>query len=292
MIDRIRSFLTVLEEGSLNRAAKRLGIAQPTLSRQIQSLEQEIGGPLFERNASGMLPTDLGFQTRDLLRPIVQQYDIAWDELRKFSGGRQTSLRVGYLGLAAARFLNPALTALKQEFPDLKLLLFDLVPADQLRMLHNGELDIAIIGEEVGAREDGFYKRCAKELGILAVVAQAHPLASRKSIRLADLADEYFIGVSDEAVPGRNAWNEKLCKKAGFKPHFSANTTDVSETFTRVASEGAVALLPDYVQGNPPPGISYLPITDDWAIWRMFVLRQRGKGSPASRKAFDILGHE
>jgi len=292
MLDRIRSFLTVLEEGSLNRAAKRLGIAQPTLSRQIQSLEQEIGGPLFDRETSGMRPTDLGFRTRDLLRPVLQQYDLAWDELRNYSGGSPNSLRVGYLGLSAARFLNPALAALKQEFPELKLLLFDLVPAEQLQMLHDGKLDIAIIGEEVGSREEGFYKRSARELGILAIVAQAHPLATRKSIRLADLKNEYFIGVGEEAIPGRNAWNERLCKKAGFKPRFSSNTTDVSETFTRVASEGAVALIPDYVVGNPPPGITYLPVVDDWATWKLLVLRQRGKGTHASRKLFDILGKE
>ena len=91
----------MLEAGSVNRAAGQLGIAQPTLSRHIQSLEQEIGGQLFERDNKGMLPTDLGFHLRDSFEPILKNYDLALAEACAFAQGRQQQLRVGYLGLAA-----------------------------------------------------------------------------------------------------------------------------------------------------------------------------------------------
>ena len=125
MLERIRSFLAVLEAGSVNQAANRLGVAQPTLSRHIQSLEQEIGGPLFERDTRGMLPTDLGFHLRDTLEPVLNSYDLAIADVCAFAQGRQQQVRVGYLGLAASKFLNPALSGLKESYPDIKLLLFD-----------------------------------------------------------------------------------------------------------------------------------------------------------------------
>lgn len=290
MLDRIRSFLAVLEAGSVNQAAGRLGIAQPTLSRHIQSLEQEVGGPLFERDSRGMLPTDLGFYLRDTLEPVLKNYDLAMADVRAFAQGRHQQLRIGYLGLAASRFLNPALAKLKEAYPETKLLLFDQTPAEQLEALQAGKLDVALIGQEMAARTNDFYKRRASKLGVCAVIPSDHPLAQFPELRMAQLKGEAFIGVSEQTVPGRNAWMTKLCTKAGFKPHFLTETTSVTETFTHIVSEGAVTLLPDYLSSQPPPGVAFRKITDKWAFWELFVLRQRGRGAAPTRQLVDWIG--
>jgi DNA-binding transcriptional LysR family regulator len=289
MFDRVRSFLAVMEEGSVNKAARRLGIAQPTLSRHIQSIEQETGGALFERGTKGMAPTDLGFFVRDRLKPLLVEYDMAKADIRAFAEGRHLQLRIGYIGLAAARFLNPALTELRKTHPDIKLLLFDQTPSEQLKALRNGHLDVALIGQEAAALGEDFYKRRAAKLGVCVVLPDSHPLSRKSSISMASLKGEKFIGVSEEAVPGRNQWMTNLCAKAGFKPRFIALTKDVSETFTLITSEGAVTLLPDYIDSQAPPGTAYVHITDKWAHWSFYVLRQRGKGSPAARQLVDLI---
>ncbi len=283
MFDRIRSFLAVMEEGSVNKAARRLGIAQPTLSRHIQSLEQETGGALFERGTKGMAATDLGFFVRDRLKPLLNEYDMATADIRAFADGRHLQLRIGYIGLAAARFLNPALAELRKTHPNIKLLLFDQTPSDQLKALRDGHLDVALIGQEAAALGDDFYQRRAAKLGVCAVLPDNHPLSRKSSAPMSSLKGEKFIGVSEEAVPGRNQWMINLCAKAGFKTDFIAHTKDVSETFTLVASEGAVTLLPDYIESHSLPGTCYVRISDKWAHWSFYVLRQRGKGSPAAR---------
>lgn len=290
MLARLHSFLAVMDEGSVNKASLRMGVAQPTLSRQIQSLEQEIGGPLFERGPHGMQPTDLGFFVRKKFAPIAKDYDLARAETIAFAQGRHTQLRIGYIASAAARFLSPAIKVLKDEFPDLKLLLFDQTPAEQLEALRAGMVDVALIGQEGAGLAADFYQRCRAKLRVCVALPAEHELAARKSFPLAALKSTLFIGVSEDAVPGRNRWVGQLCAKAGFRPRFVADTSNITETFTLVASEGAVSLLPDYLDGAPPPGVVFRHLSDPWARWGLYVLRQRGRGSPASRRLVDLVG--
>ncbi len=113
MIERLRALFIVLEEGSLNRAATRLHITQPSLTRQMQSLENEIGGPLLERQPSGVKPTALGQMTLNLMASILKQYDAALADLRRLARGQRTELRICYIGSAANTYLNPALSDLR-----------------------------------------------------------------------------------------------------------------------------------------------------------------------------------
>lgn len=289
MLDRIRSLIVVMEEGSVNRAARRMGVAQPTLSRHIQSLEQELGAPLFERGVWGMRPTGFGFFVRDSFAPLLQQYDSARAEAFAYVQGRQKQLRIGYIGLAASRFLNPALAKLRREFPGLRLLPFDLTPADQLKALRTGELDVAVVGQEVGAMGDDFYRRTVAKLGVCVALPADHPLAQGEPLKLSALRRELFVGVADHAVPGRNAWIVELCALAGFRPRFIARSQDIQETFTHVVGEGAVALLPDYLEGQPPAGVAYVRLADPWARWDLLVLRQRGRATPPASRLVSLL---
>jgi DNA-binding transcriptional LysR family regulator len=289
MLREIGSVLVVMEEGSVNRAAKRLGMAQPTLSRHIQALEQELGAPLFERGAWGMRATDFGYFVRDRFGPLVRDYELAMAEGLAFAKGRHGQLRVGFIGSAAARHLNPALAVLKRELPSLKLFLFDQTPFEQLQALREGKIDVAIIGQEAAAQGDEFYQRCAARLGVHAALPADHPLVGKVSLRLADLRSERFIGVSEEAVPGRNAWITALCAKSGFRPRFIANTASVAETFALVSGENAVSLIPAYWDGPPPPGVMFVPVADRHAHWKLMVLRQRGAGLSGARRLVDLI---
>ena len=133
MLDRIRSVLVIMEEGSINRAATRLGISQPTLTRQLQSFEAEVGAPLFERGSWGVRPTDLAYRLRETMVPVIRAYDQAWAEITAHAQGRQTQLRIGYLGLSVARCLTPVLGRFRKSYPEIKLWLFDQTPEEQLQ---------------------------------------------------------------------------------------------------------------------------------------------------------------
>lgn len=284
MIDRIRALLTVLNEGSVNRAAVRLRITQPALSRQMQSLENEIGGKLLERETSGVKPTGLGHALVKAMKPLVENYDSAMAGLRRQARGERSELRVGYLISAAQSMLTPALARLRQSHPEVKLKLHDLSPREQIDGLRAGELDVALIGQEgaVAARE--FYSARLGSLSVCVAVADGDDLAAQKKIALRELKGRSFIGIDEEQMPGRNQWMSALCRTAGFKPRFSVVVDGITNVLSLVASENAVTLLPAYFQEFKHPGVVFVPISEPRPKWEFIVLWQRGK-VPASTRA-------
>jgi len=277
MIDRVRALLTVIEEGSVNRAAVRLRITQPALSRQMKLLESEVGGKLLERGTSGVTPTGLGHALVKVMRPVIDSYESALAEVRRQARGLRAELRVGFLISAAQSLLSPAMDLLRVSHPEIKLKLHDMSPKEQIDALKSGELDLALIGQEgaVAARDFHSLKLCS--LGVCAALSSTDPLASRKTIAIKDLTGRDFIGVDEDQMPGRNRWIAALCRTAGFKPRFVAIPDGITHVLSMVASESAVTLLPDYFRTNTHPGIVFVPVSDPKARWDFIVLWQRGK---------------
>jgi DNA-binding transcriptional LysR family regulator len=289
MLERFRNFLVVVEEGSLNKASRRLHLTQPSLTRQIQALEQDLGGPLLERQPSGVKPTALGMAAIKLLRPITSQFDDAIADLRRQSRGQRDELRIGYLGSAAQIYLTPALTKLRALHPEAKVKLLDLTPAEQMGALAKGEIDLALIGQEGATESRDYYARKLATLSVCAALPAHHPLAQRGEVRPADLRHEHFIGAPETEVPGRNLWITRICRRAGFRPKFIADGQSIGEVFSLVASEGAVTLLPSYFSGEAPPGVVLVPVVDNEVTWDLLLLWQRGRASHVLRAMIDLL---
>lgn len=289
MLTQLRSFLAVIEEGSINRAATRLRMSQPALTRQIQALENEIGGRLLDRTAAGVSPTDAGHALVASITPVLTAYDGAFAAARRLARGQREQLRVGYLGSAAQTYLNPALAVLRRDHPGVKVKLLDLSPGEQITALRKGEIDIGLIGQEGGIAAREFYTRKLATLNVLAVVPADHPLARRKKIPLDALRGEAFIGSGEKDMPGRDRWIVQLCRKAGFRPKFMHQSDGISEMFSTVSSENAVVLVPGYMKNYPVAGAVMIPVTDAHATWDFLVVWQRGKTATIARALIDAL---
>jgi DNA-binding transcriptional LysR family regulator len=289
MIDRIRSLLTVIAEGSVNRAALRLRISQPALSRQMKALENEIGGKLLERESSGVKPTGLGHALVKSMRPIAESYDAAMADLKRLARGERSELRVGFLISAAQSVLTPALARLRQSHPDVKLRLHDMSPREQIDALRAGELDLALIGQEGAAAAREFHHTLLCSLGVCAALSDRDPLASRRRIGLKQLKDRNFIGIDEDQMPGRNRWMSALCRAAGFKPRFAIIVDGITHVLSQVVSESAVTLLPSYFSRFQHPGVVFVPLDDEAAHWDFSVLWQKGRASAPVRSLVAAL---
>jgi len=289
MLDRIRSLLAVAEEGSLNRAAVRLRLSQPALSRQMQALEHELGGALLERHSAGVRLTHLGNEAVRLLGPLAAAVESACAQIRQQARGHRAELRVGYLGSAARRYLTPALVRLREREPGVRVRLEDQSPGEQIAALRAGQIDVGLIGQEGRALSREFYTRKFDTLRLVAALPTRHALARRRSIPLAALRGEVFVGALDREVPGRNRWIQDLCRKAGFRTRFVADGGSITETFALIAAEGAVTLLPDYFAREERPGVALVPVADAWAVWDFLVVWQRGALAPALRALVEAL---
>jgi len=288
-LDLVRSLLVVLEEGSINRAAARLHLAQSTLTRQIQALEHELGGRLLERTSTGVAPTAAGHALADGMRAILDSVDATLANARRLAQGRHDQLRIGYLLYATGTHLNPALAALRRDHPEVKVKLTDLSPGEQIAALRAGTIDLAVTGQEGGSLGGEFYSRRLAQLPLLAVLHAEHALAGRPSIKLADLREEIFVGAPERDMPGRNRWVTKLCRRAGFRTRFGPEAQSLSEAFSMVVSDHVVTIVPDYVQSAPAPGVVLRRISESWATWDFIVLWQRGRAGPAVRAFLDAL---
>jgi DNA-binding transcriptional LysR family regulator len=289
MLTQLRAFLVALEEGSLNRAAIRLRMSQSALSRQMQALENEVGGALLERTTAGVRPTDAGHALAISLPRVLADYDTAMAEARRLARGQRDLIRVGYLGSAAQMFLDPALFALRQTHPEVKVKLLDLSPGEQIVALRKGEIDLALIGQEGALLSSEFYTRKLATLPVVAVMPADHPLASRKRISLKELRGERFIGSPDEDLPGRDRWITQLCRRAGFRPKFVQEAASVSQMFTLIGSEGAVTLVPTYLKSFPVAGVAMVQLSDIKATWDFLVVWQRGRTANSVRALLDAL---
>ena len=289
MLAQMRVFLVALEEGSLNRAAARLRMSQSALSRQMQALESEIGGPLLERTTSGVRPTDAGHALARAIAPVLADYDAALAEARRLARGQRDLLRVGYLGSVAQTFLDPALTALRQSHSEVKVKLLDLSPGEQIAALRKGEIDLAITGQEGGFAASEFYTRKLATLPVLAVLPADHALATKRRIALKELRGERFVSSPEEDMPGRDRWIIQLCRRAGFRPTFGQAAASISHGFSLVQGEGMAMLLPAYVKNFPTAGVAMIPLSDARATWDFLIVWQRGKASVALRALLDAL---
>lgn len=289
VIDLLRTFFVVLEEGSLNRAAKRLHVSQPSLTRLMQALEAELGGPLLERQTSGVQATALGQVVLAEMKPVIEQFEVVLTDLRRQARGQRTELRIGYLGSAAHAYLNPALAVLRREHPEVKVKLLDLTPGEQVAALRRGEIDLALIGQEGASLASEFYMLKLATLNACVALPADHHLATRHELQAADLKSEVFIGAPEGAVPGRNRWVARICRKGGFRPKFIMEGESIGEAFSMVASEGAVMVLPDYFISTPPPGTVLIPLVDESATWDLLLIWQRGRAPAVLKAMVDLL---
>ena len=290
MLPQIRAFLVVSEEGSINRAAERLRLSQSALSRQIQGLEHEIGGPLLERTSSGITLTPGGLALQARIGPVLAGYDRAVMEVRRIIRGEQNIIRIGYLPSAAKEYLAGPLKQVRAEHPDLVLKLLDLSPGEQIAALRAGEIDVGMTDEsaEVLARE--FYTRVLASMPSVVALPEQHPLRNQSSIRLAQLKNEVFVKTDESQVPGATRRNNAYCWKYGkFRPRYVGPSRDLADAFQIIVNENAVAILPNFMRHNAATGITLLPLADQEVTWKLLVVWQRGKSSKALRTLLDAL---
>jgi len=290
MIVQIRSFLTVVEEGSLHRAAARLRISQPALSRQMQALEHELGGRLLERMATGVSPTAGGQALVKRMGAVLASYDLAMSDTRRALRGETNELRIAYMPAAAKQYLKGPLTEVRRSFPETVVKLVGLLPGPQIIALRAGEIDIGITNESGELLAGEFYTRDLAKIPSYIALPEQHRLATRDRVRLSDLKDEVFVSLDSQRAPGLDRRLEAYCKRYGkFRPKFHGPAQGLAHGFELVANENAVFLLPAYAIDDSPPGVVILPLADADVTWRILVMWRRGRAGGALKALLNAL---
>jgi LysR family transcriptional regulator, benzoate and cis,cis-muconate-responsive activator of ben and cat genes len=186
----LRYFVAVAEEGNISRAAKKIFLTQPALSRQIKALEEEIGQCLLERQAHSIRLTPAGEALLGEARELLQHAEQVVEQVR--AAGQGLRLRVGYAPSLAAGILSLAVENFTQTHPKARVEMFDLSTAEMLAGLEAGKLDVALTVVQPDATRGLKWTPILRSVWQLAV-NRNHPLAGRRRVTAAEVAQEPLL---------------------------------------------------------------------------------------------------
>jgi DNA-binding transcriptional LysR family regulator len=292
VLEKLRLFLVVLEEGSLRRVAGRLHISQSAITRQLQLLELDLGGRVLERTSAGVRPTNGGHVLAAKAKLLLTNYDSTMAEVRRMVRGESERLRIGYIASAVQEYLGPALAVLRRAYPKLKVKMLDQTPGEMIIALRQGEIDLALTLHGADLLSRDFYARKLATVRSLVVLPVSHRFATQRQVSLSQLKDETFTRGSDDVVPGYNQRIVQFCRKyGGFRPRMVTidGATGLAESLTLSADEDAISIQPAFISHLNVPNAVMVPIADAGATWDLFVVWQRGKAATPLRALLSEL---
>ncbi len=236
-------FLTVAKEGNVTRAARKLYTAQPSLSRQIHKLEEELGAPLFDRSRRGMRLTTVGETFLHYVERGFAQFDAGRQAVQDLLGPEHGHVRLAFLPAVGADLLPGALAAYRARYPGVQFTLRQSRTLETLRWLASGEVDLCIATALPYNRDDGEFGRAPLLVEELyAALPPTHRLAAQGQLAVQDLRDEAFVLVSGGS--GLRRVIEAACQQVGFLPHVAVEGEDLATVRGLVAAGLGVSLLP------------------------------------------------
>ncbi|MFC4056804.1 LysR family transcriptional regulator [Planomonospora corallina] len=265
--DALRLLDAVARTGSFTAAAAELNYTQSAVSRRIASLEQQAGGPLFERLPRGVRPTPAGELLWEHARAVLNRLARARDDLAGIHGGYRGRVRVGAFATANVALVPAALRAFRQEFPEVELTPVEGPSGGLLRRMREGGLDLAVVsdypsglpygggdrgGEGGGGAE--FTELTADELFV--ALPRDHPLAEGAPgdpVDLRDLREETWI---EAPPPGGRTMLADACARAGFTPRASIRISEWTGKYGFVAAGLGVTLVPALAVPAVPEGLA------------------------------------
>ena len=253
----LRYFVAVAEEGSLTVAAtRRLHTAQPSLSRQIRDLEDEVGVPLLARSVRGVELTAAGRVFLDHARLVLGQADVAVEAARRAAQPEKPTFAMGFLTGQEVDWLPEATRLLRDELPNLDVRVSSGYSPRLAEELQRGKLDVAFLRRE--PQPDVAYKTVVNE-PLVVILPSDHALAARKSIDVRALRGETFIGLSD--VPHvLRAIVKKYLRKQGVKLEPAHEIDNFAMGISLVASTRGVTILPAYAANYLPWSVVSRPL--------------------------------
>jgi DNA-binding transcriptional LysR family regulator len=256
----LRYFLAVGEALNFTRAAARLRVAQPALSRQIQGLEHEIGVNLLHRSSRGVMLTAEGKLFLKEVRELLKQADESVEKVRALARGEYGELHIGYAPVPTTEILPPALAAFQKAVPRVKVLLHDLSSDELIAGLRNATLELALMMQPIDEQTAGIEFEILRTYSYCVALTAAHPFARLKSIPLKKLAAEPLVGLSRKDYPESYRFIERLFRPVSVKPRIAVECDSASSLIMEVES-GGIALVTTVFKRVAGKRLLYRPLT-------------------------------
>ncbi len=273
----------------MSRAAARLFISQPAISRQIRELEEEWGVSLFVRKSQGMSLTPEGEMAFKLARKVLSQALDLENTMKGLGSNRPRRLSIGYIATALPGFLSKALRRFYDQYPDIDLEIREMNPVHQVEALESGDLDLALLGTACDSLKDRFEVVHLAKIPLGVALPDHHLASLRKSVTMSDLTDEKWITLDEKLFPGRKELIEKLEQSVGQALKIQSKAQSLSEILGRVATGAGIAVLPMDVAQLPHPNVVFITLRTPRIYMYQSAVWNRGTEVPELLTLIDWL---
>jgi LysR family hca operon transcriptional activator len=274
----LRYFVAVAEAGSLTvAAARKLNTSQPSLSRQIRDLEDEVGAQLLTRRARGIELTPAGLAFLEHARSVLSQVETATEAARRVAHPAKPCFSMGFLTGHELTWMPEALRILRDELPNIDVMISSQYSPLLAEGLSKGTIDIAFLRREKGL--PGLAFRLLVKEPLMVILPADHHLAELKSISPRDLVGETFVIVSHTAPVLRGVIDDYF-KRSGINITPAHEADHVTMGISLIMSTHGVGLLPAYTQNFLPSSVTSRPLKGDTPTVELVVGYKKSNESP------------
>lgn len=279
-------FVAVAQERHFTRAAELLGVAQPTLSKQVRVLERELGTPLFDRARGNIALTQAGELLLPLARRILTDVDTARRQVQELAGVRRGRVRLGATPSLMTGLLADVLAAFRRRFPDIELHVQESGSQDLVQHLSGGELDLALVIVPRRLSERGLVTTPIIREDLVVVSSwEAPPPSASGTLRVADLRGRPLVMFR----PGYDLRDVTLeaCRTAGFEPTPAVEGGEMDAVLRFAEAGVGLAVVPSMVLQSRPR-LRRTSLTDPRLRRTVALAHRTGAAVPAAATAFRL----
>ncbi|MGY5393507.1 LysR family transcriptional regulator [Acinetobacter tandoii] len=283
----LRYFVAVVEEQSFTKAAEKLFIAQPPLSRQIQNLEGELGIQLFERGSRPLQTTPAGqFFYQHAVKLLSNAEEIK--SMTKRVGMVERTVTMGFVGSLLYGLLPRIVYLFRQQQPQLKIELIEMSTKDQIQALKEGRIDVGF--GRLRISDPAIRRVLLREEPLMVAAHSSHPLASQKQgIYLADLVEENLFLYPSHPKPNFSTQVRGLFSEYGLEPRSLREVREIQLALGLVAAGEGICIVPESACSIQFPHLNYIPVLDDAAVSPIFLAIRSMDESEDIRSLFDCI---
>jgi DNA-binding transcriptional LysR family regulator len=283
----LRYFVTVAEHLNFSRAAAILRMAQPPLSAQIKSLEEELGVKLLERTTRSVRLTSAGRVFLEEARTVLAAASRAEDRAKKAAHGLAGTLRIGVLAPSANAWFAGVLREYRRKFPGVQLALFDLVSSEQLPRLRSGELDAGLLRPPVGFPE--LDHEFVEEAPQVLAAPSGHPLARKRTLDWRDFHEQDLVLIHPTAQHGYYDPFFAACARTGAVPRAAQYANDIQTKMWLISAGFGIAPTTATLAAVKRPGLVFRPLPAGLPPVQTAVAWRKTDTSPALREFVQLV---
>lgn len=275
----LRYFQAVAEELSFSKAARRLRIAQPALSRAVQEMEREIGTQLIERERRSPRLTPAGAVLLHEIGLILERFEESMRRVRRTAKGEEGEMKLGYIGPPTRMFLARLLKEYARRFPRVTVILEERTPERVWEMVSKGRLSVGLTRPVLAHEALGLQTLLLREEKFCAAVPKDHPWAKLTSLPWKKLAGESLIILARREGAGSHDTIRAACDEAGFEPRIKHTPSLIGTIMQYVEAGAGIGVVPESTMSR---NLALIPLKPQHTIPLVMVWAKEGNDPAVS----------